>query len=558
MRGVSIGKIRLDWLEICIIGLVILAHLPFIFAGQNVILDRFPTDDAFYYFKTAQNISEGRGLTFDRTSLTNGFQPLWMLALVPVFSLARVDLLLPLRVVIALQIVIAAGIGVLLYRLMRRTLSAAVATAAALAFVFIPPVHENLLMGGTEAGLNALLMVFLLYRTSIESTRRSPRALYLGLIAGLTFFARLDNIFLVGVIGIWLIVARWLQSAGPRVFDWRGNWELAAGYYLPLILLGGGYAAVNQVLFGHPAPISGRVKAWWGTLDLTVYGFPVRRPVDFVGQFMTNDPDLGPWSLITSPMYAVAESIIGRLGLPMSIDLRRGFLLAEFLLMAAVVVALLRLGRKGAPPTLLTLPTIPLFLACLMQISYYKLSGHLAQKPWYWIGEALVIILLSALVVDAALRLLNRWRWGPGLSTIALAIALLWVLIPQFSRIRGLQAPHPDAAEPYYLERSDWLEEQTEAGARIGMTGSGSAGYFTRGRTIVNLDGLISGREYFQALRKGTAAQYLSTIGLDYVFGNAYILLETQPYRDIFTGNLTLVREWPSSNRDLYLWRFNP
>jgi hypothetical protein len=558
MRAVSIGRTRLEWVEIGIILLIILIHLPSAFAGQHAILDWFQTDDAFYYFKTAQNISEGHGVTFDGTSTTNGFQPLWMVVLVPVFSLARIDLFLPLRLVIALQTVIAAATALLLYRLMRRTLSGVVSSAAALAFAFIPRVHEAILMGGTEAGLNALLIAFLLYRTSIETARAEPRVYQLGLIAALTFFARLDNVFLVGATGIWLIAARWLDSAKPGIFDWRQNLKLAVRYYLPLLLLGGGYVGLNQALFGYPTPISAQVKAWWGTLELTVYGFPIHRPIDFIGQFVTNNPNLGPWSIITGPMYAIAEEILARFGLPMSLNLRRGFLLIEALSILTLVGGLLRLGRKEAPISLANLPLPPLLAACLMQISYYKLTGHLAQKPWYWISEALAIILLGALAVDTALRMLRRWKRGPGLSYVALVMALSLIVMPQLRRLPELLAPGSSTAEHYYLQRSDWLEQQTEAGARIGMTGSGSAGYFTQDRTIVNLDGLISGREYFQALRGGTGAQYLGRIGLDYVFGNAYILLETQPYRDIFSGRLTPVQEWPGFERDLYLWRFEP
>jgi hypothetical protein len=32
-------------------------------------------------------------------------------------------------------------------------------------------------------------------------------------------------------------------------------------------------------------------------------------------------------------------------------------------------------------------------------------------------------------------------------------------------------------------------------------------------------------------------------MGMDYVFGNAYMLLESNPYRDIFTGRLRAVRQ---------------
>ncbi len=558
MRGSFIAKPKLGWAEVCIISVVMLAYLPVAFSGERAVLNRFQTDDAFYYFKTAQNIGEGRGVTFDGTALTNGFQPLWLLFLVPIFCLARIDLLLPLRLVIGLQVLIAAGTSLLLYRLMCRSISKPVALAAGIGFSFLPGVADTILMGGTEAGLNALLIVLLLYRTSIETTRQTPRPTQLGLVAALAFFARLDNVFLAGVIGMWLIGARWLQTPAPRQLDWRRDIRLAMGYYLPLLLLGGAYAGLNQAVFGYPTPVSAQVKAWWGTLDLTVYGFPIHRPIDFIGQLMTNDPSLGPWSLITAPMYALAEGIINRLGLLMSLSLRRVFLLAEFLLLVVLVAALIRSGRKRAGPALLKLPILPLAFACMMQIGYYKLSGHLAQKPWYWIGESLVILMLGALTVDSAWSLLRPRRWGTILSYATLVGALSWLMIPQVLGLPTVFGSGANAGQHYYLRRADWLQEQTEAGAKIGMTGSGSAGYFTSGRTIVNLDGLISGVEYLEALRTGTGAQYLRRIGLDYVFGNGYILLETQPYREIFDGRLQLVREWPSPDRGLTLWRFTP
>ena len=60
----------------------------------------FSRDDAFYYFKVAQNITEGLGSTFDGINLTNGYHPLWMVICIPIFALARFDLILPLRVLL--------------------------------------------------------------------------------------------------------------------------------------------------------------------------------------------------------------------------------------------------------------------------------------------------------------------------------------------------------------------------------------------------------------------------------------------------------------------------
>ena len=81
------------------------------------------------------------------------------------------------------------------------------------------------------------------------------------------------------------------------------------------------------------------------------------------------------------------------------------------------------------------------------------------------------------------------------------------------------------------------LEANTEPGSRIGLTGGGNTGYFIEGRTIVNMDGLINSQPYFEALKNGTAGEFLENMGLDYVFANKAIL-ESQPYKNLFDAYL--------------------
>jgi hypothetical protein len=66
-------------LQITIAVIVIILHLFLPFSDENLVLNWFITDDAFYYFKIAQNIVEGKGISFDGITITNGFHPLWTL-----------------------------------------------------------------------------------------------------------------------------------------------------------------------------------------------------------------------------------------------------------------------------------------------------------------------------------------------------------------------------------------------------------------------------------------------------------------------------------------------
>ena len=147
------------YFQLAILLLVGLPHLLIVFSHQKIVLNWFNTDDAFYYFKTAQNIVEGHGVSFDGIARTNGFHPLWMVALLPIFTLAKTDLILPLRLVIALQAAWGLGSALLLYQLGKTLCSRWVAFLMALVWAFTPVIHEVVFKGGTEAGLNAFFLV---------------------------------------------------------------------------------------------------------------------------------------------------------------------------------------------------------------------------------------------------------------------------------------------------------------------------------------------------------------------------------------------------------------
>ena len=78
---------RFPWFETILIFVVMSISLYAALSdAQNLSWHWFIRDDAYYYFKVAQNISEGQGSTFDGINPTNGYHPLWMLICVPIFA----------------------------------------------------------------------------------------------------------------------------------------------------------------------------------------------------------------------------------------------------------------------------------------------------------------------------------------------------------------------------------------------------------------------------------------------------------------------------------------
>ncbi|MFQ5615071.1 MAG: hypothetical protein ACE5GO_01215 [Anaerolineales bacterium] len=546
-------------LEITLILIIATLHIPVVFSHSNYLLTWFNTDDAFYYFKTAQHVVAGNGFTFDGIARTNGFHPLWMFAVIPFF--APPGPYLPLRLLVGLLLLLNTGSALLLYRLARRCLSPSAAFLTVLAFSLLPAIHGVTTRGGMESGINAFFIILLLHQLGNTDGKTLRGALLLSGIAALTFLARLDNVFLAYLTGLGVLLKGWNPPRGGGDSPpWLWRLRLALACFGPLTFVVLVYMGWNWIGFGTPTPVSGQVKRWWGTLPNTVYGFPPKRWVNFIGQFFTGAEGIGPWSIITGPFYASAENLLTFLGLEITIRLRRLALAGLGLASAGVVGFLTRRNRKFVRAAVRGFGLIPLLFGCLFQITYYKAGGSVAERGWYWVGEMLFVVLAGGTLIESLYRTLPRKiairnRQFPNYKLlITLPIAAL-LIIPHLSRIPRITNP-PESS--FYLRRADWLEAHTEPGARIAMTGSGSSGYFTNGRTLINLDGLINSYEYFQQMQNGTAHEYLASIGVDYVFGSPYIVQESDPYGVIFENRLEQDAIFQDGDKALVLWRFVP
>ena len=227
--------LRTHRFEAIIVLLVLISSLYVAFAPANNLMNWYSTDDAFYYFKTAQNVTEGRGLSFDGIGRSSGFHPLWMIVCIPVFALARFDLMLPLRVLVIVAGLFNAGTGILLYRMARRVINEPSAIITALLWLLSPSIQGVTSRLGMESTISAFFIVFLFSKVSgfqpsdsADWKNRIRQLFPIGLVAALTILSRLDNIFLVGMAGIWLVFKR-TKLSGLLLAD------MALFYIAPII-----------------------------------------------------------------------------------------------------------------------------------------------------------------------------------------------------------------------------------------------------------------------------------------------------------------------------------
>ena len=201
-----------NWFEILLIIAIMASAGYAAFSDAHNFPNRwFTRDDAYYYFKVAQNISEGLGSTFDGVNLANGYHPLWMLINIPIFSLARFDLILPLRILLLLMGALHAGTAILLYRLISRTLSEVAGILIATFWAFNVYIYATVTQFGLETGITAFsLLLFLNLFEKLERKWRTEsltrkEIVRFALLGVMLLFSRLDTVFLVLLFGFYLV-----------------------------------------------------------------------------------------------------------------------------------------------------------------------------------------------------------------------------------------------------------------------------------------------------------------------------------------------------------------
>jgi hypothetical protein len=681
--------------EIILILIVMIVTISMAVRPPNSVMNWFVADDVFYYFKTAQNIAAGKGVSFDGIAQSNGFHPLWMLICIPVFSLANtVNLILPLRIIVVVLGLFSAGTGVFLFRLLKKAMAPEIAAVISLLWVLSPTVHATVTRLGLETGVNAFFIVLLFYLlASWEERQRESKpgtwkqVLWMGIVAVLALYSRLDNSFLVCIVGAWIVLRgsridrglfsseliatgfavflsfmlrlglenayyqmttalvfmlvvgmavraishylfglynrQFVQQAGlkdlfmriavssaagtavitvlsmvlittggigsfPRsalviefvlslifavalrfivriwgdqpmdeqpaveVYDLKQvlkfaelrleNWKLFfsrfAAYFLPLGVSLGAYMVYNHAKFGTSTPVSGQIKRWWGSI-YTVYG----RPKSSIWGVLGFDKN-GSWRIITDPIYEFAKTTVENRGLEPGGDLYDGIVITGILLVLIVTLAVLLWDRKYTAAAWKKLGLLPLWVGSMIQMANYTMTGYVAAKAWYWVGQMLFVIIIMAIMAEIVWRKLQATRINKyALQAVPALVSVIMVLVFVDYSI-GLSPPTVTPEnEEVYLGGAHGLEKYTEPGSIIGSTGGGVLGYFTQDRIIVNLDGLINSYEYYQLMQEGRASEYLDEIGLDYLYGARYVLEESEPYFNTFHGRTEYIGE---------------
>jgi len=231
---------------------LLLASLGTVVAYSVMIADgtRFMADDIYFYLKIADALYQGEGSTFNGIQPTNGYHPLWMIVCVISRAIAGSDPDTLMRVHFGFS---------LLGTLISIALAQRLAKALDLSRLAVAPVLIAAYLTFNAIGSEIHVSMPLLLATALQARRvlSSPSddrsaQLGLGVLLGLATLARLDNVFVLALIGA-LASVRIRESIGSEL---RRAVTIAA----PAVLLIAPYLAWNLIVFGHLVPISGAIK----------------------------------------------------------------------------------------------------------------------------------------------------------------------------------------------------------------------------------------------------------------------------------------------------------
>lgn len=210
----------------------------------------FAQDDFYYYLKAAQNLASGHGSTFDGTTRTNGYHPLYFLLWTAASHVLHGTRAV-FRMLWLLDMIAAASIFVAARTIFRKVTPSAFLWNAFAIIVLAPCVATISLQMETTLALP--FGFAFVAATFVTPNRYTPRrCAVMGLLGGLTMMARLDAGILVFTFLVSLLTIREMRAVLRT-----SNMAAFASCALPLPLL---YFGVNHFYFDRWLPVSGAAK----------------------------------------------------------------------------------------------------------------------------------------------------------------------------------------------------------------------------------------------------------------------------------------------------------
>lgn len=435
-------------------------------------------DDAFYYFEIARNLVLTGRSTFDGSSLSNGYHPLWMLLILPAFQ-STPSLEAPLFVVQAFEVLLVLLAAALLLRLFVNLGGNPQVGLATSSLLLLNPALVLQNLNGLETALVIAASLAWSNWHVICLRRKRLRiqdGLWWGFLAAFAFLSRTDTAPLL-LIGVAALLIRHRRTLLPSMK------ALIPGGILALLIVSP-WLGWNMIHFGSPIQSSGYA--------LTAVGY----------QQVTGQPLLNLWlgRLLESLMLYKLFAFHAGMSVP--------WVMAWSILLGLGIVAdwqsiwqRLRILLRDSAPILVW---APLFISMHHVV-------RLSVRPWYYNSVIPLVLLALAILIELAYR-------GAQQRLPAWTLSLMLLLLVGSAVIQGSWQVTADPGYPdqeVMFEGAHAMDALMPAGHSLGMFNAGIAAYSLE-RPVVNLDGVVND-EVVPYLVEARVADYLAERNICFV-----------------------------------------
>jgi len=441
-------------------GLIIAAlFILYIFQAPISHSIYFFSDDAYYYFKVAYNIVNDKGISFDTYNPSNGFHPLWMLVILPIFKFFSSDIETPIRLILSLQALLTVFSFWLLWRYSSTHFNRQYAVIASfLLLAFASPIL--IALNGLESALLLFWMLLMLHLDSkynLLTDQTINNKLLVGLLFGILFLIRLDTAYIVIAVALFKIFQK------PDDISLAKNIIRQIFIYIPSIIVFSffalAYFAWNYTHFGHLSPISGTIKS----------SFPT------------------PYIDVNFNAGAVPY-------------------IAAFLVIVLWVVFQLLRNRKQIKDIAQQQPILfCFFTGTIIHFLWSMLFMRWAVFQWHFTTYIPVIVLFALFIIRNILQ--NRNKALMALSILTGFLVTSYTLVIYFDKGQHLE---------YVQNSALWFKEHSRPNEAIAIADAGIFGYFSE-RPTVNLDGLINSYEFQESIVNGSIKDLLLSQNVKYI-----------------------------------------
>jgi hypothetical protein len=466
--------IKANWPAVVVIGAGFLMSVALAFTSLHFLLANIIPDDAFYYFKLAQNILKGLGPTFDGIHQTNGFHPLWLVTILPFFHFitsGSLQDIAPIRAILVFSALLNAFLGFVMLAIISRYTKNQWVKALALATWFFNPFNVYEMASGLETPLSMLLLALFIYCAIRISEFESKRGLIIVGIAGaFMMLARLDNIFYFVFFLCWLLYRDGIINGFYKTL-WVG---------IPATIVVLPWLIWNWVRFGMLFTSS--------SLATTLVNHAL----------IVQDHGPGILQQLKAAVYTTDRElrrVAVQTGAP-----------SVFLILLGVA-----LGRIWSNAPSVRLPrqiSLEWFLFGGFILDFMvNASIRWSVRTWYFIPLNIFIVLGLAWLLEKLREGGNVKAW----FVIPVCILTLGLFFINWNR--NLQ--NVSESQVVHLRMAEWLDQNVPANAIVGIFNAGIVGYFSN-HPVDDIDGLVD-TQAERALEARQLWQYIIDNKITYV-----------------------------------------